>query len=334
MAKRLQTFFGQLGSGELGYMGKWIGMATLIGVGGGLAAVGFDHLVDLLKANALARAIELETEGLGQVGASLGLLQAFADNWPLFFILPLAGLLVGWITYKWAPESEGHGTEQLIRTFHDLGGAVRKRVIFIKALTSAITIGSGGSAGQEGPVAQVGSGIGSTASKAMGLGDRDRRIFLLAGASAGIGALFTAPLAGALFAPEVLYRKSEFEGEAIIPCIISSIVAYTTFTTIRGNTDKVIPIEPHLLERLNLGDPRELLIYLVLAVLALTQGDTSMGAWSLRILYILAAVHLVEVVVFFRLCQSAGGSLPVHLLNVFLFGIIHANEIKSRQGSA
>lgn len=266
MAKRLQTFFGQLGSGELGYMGKWIGMATLIGVGGGLAAVGFDHLVDLLKANALARAIELETEGLGQVGASLGLLQAFADNWPLFFILPLAGLLVGWITYKWAPESEGHGTEQLIRTFHDLGGAVRKRVIFIKALTSAITIGSGGSAGQEGPVAQVGSGIGSTASKATGLGDRDRRIFLLAGASAGIGALFTAPLAGALFAPEVLYRKPEFEGDAIIPCIISSIVGYTTFTSITGET-KAIHISSEVLGTLTQGDPRELLLYLGLALL-------------------------------------------------------------------
>ena len=77
-----------------------------------------------------------------------------------------------------------------------------------------------------------------------------------------------------------------------------------------------------------------LVIYCVLGLLALTQGDTSIGAWSLRILYILAAVHLVEVVVFFRLCQSAGGSLPLHLLNVFLFGIIHANEIKSTKVSA
>ena len=266
MAKRLQTFFGQLGSGELGYMGKWIGMATLIGVGGGLAAVGFDHLVDFIKENALERTIQLETEGLGHAGSSLSLLQAFADNWPLFLILPVAGLLVGWITYKWAPESEGHGTEQLIRTFHDLGGAVRKRVIFIKALTSAITIGSGGSAGQEGPVAQIGSGIGSTASTAMGLGDRDRRIFLLAGASAGIGALFTAPLAGALFAPEVLYRKPEFEGDAIIPCIIASIVGYTTFTSITGET-KAIEISSEVLGTLTQGDPRELLLYLGLALL-------------------------------------------------------------------
>jgi len=266
MAKRLQTFFGQLGQGELGYMGKWIGMASLIGIAGGMAAAGFDWLVHLLKENALARTIGLETEGLGHLTEDTGFLHLLAESWPLFLILPLAGLLVGWITQKWAPESEGHGTEQLIRTFHDLSGAVRKRVIFIKALTSAITIGSGGSAGQEGPVAQIGSGVGSTASQAMGLGDRDRRIFLLAGASAGIGALFTAPLAGALFAPEVLYRKPEFEGDAIIPCIIASIVGYTTFTGITGET-KAIHISEEVLATLTQGDPRELLLYFALALL-------------------------------------------------------------------
>jgi chloride channel protein, CIC family len=265
MAKRLQTVFGQLGQGELGYMGKWIGMASLIGVAGGCAAAGFDWLVEVLKENALNRTIGLEAEGI-RLAEGSGIWQLLGDNWPLFLILPLAGLLVGWITQTWAPESEGHGTEQLIRTFHNLGGAVRKRVIFIKALTSAITIGSGGSAGQEGPVAQIGSGVGSTASHAMGLGDRDRRIFLLAGASAGIGALFTAPLAGALFAPEVLYRKPEFEGDAIIPCIISSIVAYTTFTGITGET-KAIHISEKVLSTLNQGDPRELLLYFVLALL-------------------------------------------------------------------
>ncbi len=246
-------------------MGKWIGMASLIGVAGGCAAAGFDWLVEVLKENALNRTIGLEAEGI-RLAEGSGIWQLLGDNWPLFLILPLAGLLVGWITQTWAPESEGHGTEQLIRTFHNLGGAVRKRVIFIKALTSAITIGSGGSAGQEGPVAQIGSGVGSTASHAMGLGDRDRRIFLLAGASAGIGALFTAPLAGALFAPEVLYRKPEFEGDAIIPCIISSIVAYTTFTGITGET-KAIHISEKVLSTLNQGDPRELLLYFVLALL-------------------------------------------------------------------
>lgn len=75
-----------------------------------------------------------------------------------------------------------------------------------------------------------------------------------------------------------------------------------------------------------------LLIYVVLAALALTQGESAVGVWSLRILLFLAAVHLVEVVAFFKVCQSAGGSLPSHLLNVFLFGIFHVQEIKAAQG--
>lgn len=77
-----------------------------------------------------------------------------------------------------------------------------------------------------------------------------------------------------------------------------------------------------------------LLTYVALALLALSQGGSAVGVWSLRIVLVLAAVHLVEVAVFFRACQSAGGSLPVHLLNVFLFGVIHVQEMKAaRWGS-
>ena len=68
--------------------------------------------------------------------------------------------------------------------------------------------------------------------------------------------------------------------------------------------------------------------YAVLAGLALFVGDTQAGIWGLRILMILAVVHMVEVVVFFKTCQRAGGSVPGHLLNVFLFGVIHVREIK------
>jgi len=75
-----------------------------------------------------------------------------------------------------------------------------------------------------------------------------------------------------------------------------------------------------------------LVVYAVLAILALTQGDTTAGIWSLRLLGILAIAHIIETTVFFKLCKSAGGSLPGHLLNVFLFGVIHVNEIKAAQG--
>ena len=252
----LGRVFSLLGIQDPGFVGKWIGMSTLIGFAGGLAAVGFDLLLAYLKANALGRATGTDGEGLGTIDAR--------SLWVLA-ILPAGGLVVGWLTQRFAPEAEGHGTEQLIRTFHELGGKVRRRVIGLKALTSAITIGTGGSAGQEGPVAQIGSGVGSLVSDALRLSERDRRMFLLAGSSAGVGALFTAPLGGALFAPEVLYRKPEFEGDAIIPCLISSIVAYTTFTSITHH-DQAIPIPDATLQTLSLHDPRELLIYLVLAL--------------------------------------------------------------------
>jgi len=74
-----------------------------------------------------------------------------------------------------------------------------------------------------------------------------------------------------------------------------------------------------------------LVVYAVLAGLALTQGDTTTGVWALRILGILAVVHLIETAVYFKQCKAAGGSLPGHLLSVFLFGVLHVNEIKARR---
>jgi uncharacterized protein YhhL (DUF1145 family) len=75
-----------------------------------------------------------------------------------------------------------------------------------------------------------------------------------------------------------------------------------------------------------------LVIYAVLAGLALTQGDSAAGLWSARILGLLVVVHLIETVVYFKLCKAAGGSLPAHLLNVFLFGVLHVNQLKAAQG--
>ena len=77
-----------------------------------------------------------------------------------------------------------------------------------------------------------------------------------------------------------------------------------------------------------------LAFYAVLAILAVTQSDMSVGQWSLYLLGILALAHLVEMAVFFKLCRDAGGSLPVHLLQVFLFGIVHARELQDAGGSA
>ncbi|MEZ5979070.1 MAG: chloride channel protein [Planctomycetota bacterium] len=265
MARRFPLFLRRLVRGKRGGLGavsRSVLVAAFIGVVGGLVAVAFDWLTEHLRDWCVRDPLGIHGEGFERITAR---------TWWILAIPAVGGLVVGWVTERWAPEAEGHGTEQMIKSFHRLSGLVRRRIIAVKAICSAITIGTGGSAGQEGPVAQVGSGVGSAIADGLGFGERDRRIFLLAGASAGIGALFTAPLGGALFAPEVLYRKAEFEGEAIIPCIVSSIMAYTTFTSITGET-RAIPMDPEFTRSLVFQGPSELPIYFVLALVCTAVG--------------------------------------------------------------
>ena len=187
-------------------------------------------------------------------------------RWCLFLIPALGGLISGWLVYSFAPEAEGHGTDGAIEAFHRKGGAIRGRVPIIKTIASMITIGTGGSAGREGPIAQIGAGFGSFVATRLGLSVKDRRILLLAGMAGGIGATFRSPLGGALFAVEVLYRDPEFEHEGLIPSIISSIIAYSLFGAVTG-------WEP-LLDTpvFYFHQPMELLLYLVLGIVCALFG--------------------------------------------------------------
>jgi chloride channel protein, CIC family len=156
------------------------------------------------------------------------------NRWLLLFLPALGGIVSGWIVYTFAPEAEGHGTDAAIDAYHNKGGFVRGRIPIVKTLASAITLTSGGSGGREGPIAQIGAGFGSFLATKFKLSDRERRIMLAAGMGAGIGSIFRAPLAGALFAAEVLYRDPEFESEVIIPAGISSVVAYCIYCLCYG----------------------------------------------------------------------------------------------------
>ena len=155
-------------------------------------------------------------------------------RWMLFFVPAMGGIISGWLVYTFAPEAEGHGTDAAIDAYHNKGGHIRGRIPIIKTIASAITITSGGSGGREGPIAQIGAGFGSFLATKLGLSDRERRIMLAAGIGAGVGSIFRAPLAGALFAAEVLYRDPEFESDVIIPAGISSVVAYCLFCLFFG----------------------------------------------------------------------------------------------------
>ncbi len=247
---------------EFGQVSKWVLIGSLIGVLTGFAAVGFEYLLHLVAEHALRGPAGLEGDGL----------ESYERGVLWVLLVPAAGgLLAGGLCWWLAPEAEGHGTDAVIRAFHRAGGVIRKRVIAVKAVASALTIGTGGSAGQEGPVAQVGAGVGSMIGEFLKLPARDRRLFVLAGATAGVGAMFTAPLGGALLMAEVPYRKSDFEGDALIPCIISSIVAYATFTTVTGKT-RAIELPPEVLAGLELGNPAELLVYALLGMLCALVG--------------------------------------------------------------
>ncbi len=246
---------------------KRIGRGTLIGiligVVSGLGAILFNFLL-----NTGTRFFMQDLTGfmLPPSAAVRHFLGIPLGRWIMICIPALGGLISGLIVFSFAPEAEGHGTDAMIDSFHRKKGIIRRRVPVVKTIASAITIGSGGSAGREGPIAQIGAGFGSFLASMLKVSDRERRIMLLAGAAGGIGAIFKAPLGAALFATEVLYRKEAFEFEALIPCILSSIVGFMVFTFYDGNaTIFHIP-------QFGLATPAQLPFYAVLGVLCAAVG--------------------------------------------------------------
>jgi CIC family chloride channel protein len=188
-----------------------------------------------------------------------------ARPWLLPVVTTVGGLVAGIIVFTLAPEAEGHGTDAAIDAFHK-GKAVRARIPIIKLVASAITIGTGGSAGREGPAAQISAGFGSILATALRLDIQDRRIALATGIGAGIGAIFRAPLGGAVLAAEILY-KNDLEIEAIIPALMASIVGYSVFGAWSGWSP--IFATP---SNLAFTSPPQLLYYVILGVLCGLMG--------------------------------------------------------------
>jgi CIC family chloride channel protein len=177
-------------------------------------------------------------------------------------VTTLGGLAGGWLVYTWAPEAEGHGTDAAISAYHR-GGEVRTRIPFVKAVASALTIGSGGVAGREGPTAQIAVGLGAIGARVLRLRGQERRILMLAAMSAGLAAVFQAPLGMAIFGVEILYAGMVFESEALIYTVISSVTAYALHGFFAG-WSPIFAIPPGL----SFHDPVTLLGYAVLGVVA------------------------------------------------------------------
>jgi len=210
---------------------RWILLSVLIGVVSGVGAILFDLLFHLAQSAFLGEIGRFSPPGAPlEGGESYG-----PENvWLLPVSLTVGGLISGLLVYIFAPEAEGHGTDSVIKSFHHGLGRMRKRVAPIKAISSAITIGSGGSAGREGPIAQIGASFGSYLGKLFKLTHHDRRILMMAGMAGGIGSIFRAPLGAAFFSAEVLYSKSEFEYEVLLPGLLSAITGYSIYSTYAG----------------------------------------------------------------------------------------------------
>ena len=200
-------------------------MASLVGIVAGLGAIAFDVLGQTVTRFTLTQfAGFTPLEAAGEHTRFEHVSSSFSP-WLMLAVMVAGGLVSGWIVFTFAPEAEGHGTDPAIDAFHNKRGKIRARVPLIKTITSAITLGTGGSGGREGPIAQIGAGFGSWLGTKMKLSNRERRIMLAAGMGAGIGAIFRAPLAGAVFAGEILYSDADLEADVVVPAASASVIA-------------------------------------------------------------------------------------------------------------
>ncbi|WP_072688146.1 chloride channel protein [Rhodococcus marinonascens] len=214
------------------YLRKWLVLGAAIGIIAGLGAVVFYFA--LSEATHLLL-VELggyqPPTAAGDGGVAAG--REFTRPWAIPLVVCLGGLVSGIIVFTLAPEAEGHGTDAAIDAVHRDPRMIRVRVVLVKLVASAVTIGSGGSGGREGPTAQISAGFGSLLSRRLNLSPRDGRIAVAVGIGSGIGAIFGAPLGGAVLCCTIPFRE-DFDFDILVPALFTSIVSYAVFGSFVG----------------------------------------------------------------------------------------------------
>ena len=221
-------------------------LGIIVGVAGGYGAVGFRYLINFIQSIAYGSSAEL-----------LDVIQSVP--WYMRIAIPaIGGLIVGPIVYFFAREAKGHGVPEVMYAVALKQGIIRKRIVFIKALVSAVCIGTGGSVGREGPIVQIGSAVGSTLGQLFNVSSNRMRTMVGCGAAAGIAATFNAPIAGSIFALEIIL--GEFEIASFSPIIISAVSATAISRHYLGD------IPAFILPEYILHSPLEFPLYAVLGV--------------------------------------------------------------------
>lgn len=215
-----------------GYLRKWFLLGITIGVIAGLGAVVFYLALKYTSEFLLGYLADYQIPtpvGEGGHRGSTG----FARPWAIPLVTTGGAVLSALIVAKLAPEATGHGTDEAIESVHGDPRAIRGRAVLVKMVASALTIGSGGSGGREGPTAQISAGFCSLLTRRLNLSNEDGRTAVALGIGAGIGAIFAAPLGGAALGASIPYRD-DFDYRNLLPGFIASGTAYAVLGAFLG----------------------------------------------------------------------------------------------------
>ncbi|ABM80697.1 conserved archaeal protein [Hyperthermus butylicus DSM 5456] len=218
---------------HLGYVERWLLISIVAAVVSSLAIGLFYVLLRLVLAGAAYIHGVAGPEIVMKI-SDYSIVALLARHKPLIpVILGVGALAASLIVYKFEPEAAGGGTDAAVYAYHHRAGIMRPRVAIVKAVASAILLGTGGSAGPEGPSIQIGGAAGSSIAKYLGMGVVERKIMLVAGMAAALSFIFQSPVGSAIFAVEVLYMR-DMELNALIPALFASIISYSLSLHILG----------------------------------------------------------------------------------------------------
>ena len=237
-------------------------MALVVGAGSGLGAVGFRWLI--VAVTWLATGYQQ----FGQQGRVASLHLPWLGIWFLLLIPVLGGLIYGPLIQRFAREARGHGVPEVMLAVAENGGRIRPQVTVVKAVASAVCIGTGGSVGREGPIIQIGSAFASTLGQSVRMSETRLRIIVACGAAAGISATFNAPITGLFFGFEIILR--EFSLDAILATALSAVTADLVSRAFFGTA----PFFAQMPHDLTVGHPST---YLLIAVLGVAAGLIGFG---------------------------------------------------------
>lgn len=247
-----------LGSNRMGL----VVMALIVGAGAGVGAAGFRELVFFCTWLATGHT------QFGQQGHAPSLHLAWLGIWFVLVVPVVGGLLYGPLIQRFAREARGHGVPEVMLAVAENGGRIRPPVTIVKALASAVTIGSGGSVGREGPIVQIGSALASTLGQLVRMSENRLRIIVACGAAGGIAATFNAPITGLFFGFEIVLR--EFSFDALFTTSLAAVTGDVISRAFFGSAPFFSAV-PHDLSISNDGS------YLLVVLLAIVAGLTGLG---------------------------------------------------------